>query len=135
MNKFLKTVWTKKAPEPVGPYSQALRAGPWLFCSGQIPLDPKSSQVVGEDIEAQARQVFENIKAVLSAESMSFQNVVKTLVFLTDLKEFSKFNQIYEAYFLDHKPARSCVEVSALPKSVKVEMELIACESGAELLT
>ena len=128
---MFKAVYTEKAPQPVGPYSQALKAGPWLFCSGQIPLDPKSSQIVGENIETQAKQVFENFKAVLSAENMTFQNVVKTLVFLTDLNEFSKFNQIYELYFADHKPARSCVEVSALPKSVKVEMELIACASRA----
>lgn len=134
MKMLFKTVYTDKAPQPVGPYSQALKLGPWLFCSGQIPLDPKSSQLVGEDIETQAKQVFENIKMVLSAEDMTFQNVVKTLVFLTNLKEFSRFNQVYEQYFADHKPARSCVEVSALPKSAKVEMELIACVSGNDLL-
>ena len=131
---MFKTVYTDEAPKPVGPYSQALRVGPWLFCSGQIPLDPKSSELVGESIEIQTKQVFENIKAVLLAENMTFQNVIKTLVFLTDLKNFSSFNRIYESYFANHKPARSCVEVSALPKLVKVEMELIACESGAKLL-
>ena len=117
---------TDKAPQPVGPYSQAFRAGPWLFCSGQIPLDPKSSQIAGTDIKAQSRQVFENIKAVLQAENMSLKNVVKSMVFLTDIKEFPAFNQVYESYFFDHKPARSCVEVSALPLAAKVELEVIA---------
>lgn len=126
---LFKPVYTNKAPEPVGPYSQAFKVGPWLFCSGQIPLDPVSSQIVAGDIQSQSRQVFENIKAVLSAENMSFKNIVKTMVFLVDLKEFNAFNQIYESYLLDHKPARSCVEVSALPKSVRVELELIACQS------
>ena len=131
---LFKPTHTNKAPQPVGPYSQAFRVGPWLFCSGQIPLDPKLSQVVGQDIEWQAKQVFENIKAVLFEENMTFKNVVKTLVFLTNMKEFSKFNRIYESYFLNHKPARSCVEVSALPQSVKVEVEVIAFQSDAELL-
>ena len=131
---MFKAVYTKEAPKPIGPYSQALRIGPWLFCSGQIPLDPQSSKLIGESIEMQTRQVFENIKALLQVENMTFHNVVKTLVFLTNLKDFPKFNQVYELYFANHKPARSCVEVSALPKSVKVEMELIACESGADLL-
>lgn len=127
---LLKSVYTDGAPKPVGPYSQAFKVGPWLFCSGQIPLDPKNSQVVGQDVETQAKQVFENIKSVLMAENMNFNHVIKTLVFLTDMREFSQFNKVYELYFLDHKPARSCVEVSALPKSVKVEVEVIAFQSG-----
>ena len=129
---LFKSVFTAKAPPPVGPYSQALRVGPWLFCSGQIPLDSSGSQIIGQDIESQSKQVFENIKAVLSAENMTFKNVVKSTVFLTDMKEFSRFNRIYEQYFSDHKPARSCVEVSALPKSVKVEVEVIAFESDSD---
>ena len=127
---LLRPVYTDGAPQPVGPYSQAFKVGPWLFCSGQIPLDPKNSQVVGQDIETQAKQVFENIKSVLIAENMNFTHIIKTLVFLTDMKEFSQFNNIYELYFSDHKPARSCVEVSALPKLVKVEVEVIAFQSG-----
>ena len=123
---FFQTVLTDQAPQPVGPYSQAIRVGEWLFCSGQIPLDPKSSEIVGQDIEIQSRQALENIKAVLQAQNLSFENVVKTMVFLTDMREFSSFNQIYESYFENHKPARSCVEVSALPKGVKVEVEVIA---------
>ena len=122
----LKPVFTDKAPQPVGPYSQAIRVGDWLFCSGQIPLDPKTSEVVGEGIEEQSQQVFENIKAVLQSQNLSFKNVVKTMVFLADIQEFSNFNQVYESYFGDHKPARSCVEVSALPKGVKLEVEVIA---------
>lgn len=125
MHQF-RPVQTDKAPSPVGPYSQAFRAGPFLFCSGQIPLPPTGAKIIGEDIETQAKQVFENIKAVLKAENMDLKDVVKTLVFLTDLKEFARFNGVYESYFSDHKPARSCVEVSALPKSVKVEMEVTA---------
>lgn len=123
---IFKPVLTDKAPQPVGPYSQAIRFGDWLYCSGQIPLDPKNSEVVGQDITAQSKQVFENIKAVLQSQNLSFQNILKTMVFLTDMREFSIFNQIYESYFGDHKPARSCVEVSALPKGVKVEVEVIA---------
>ena len=123
---MFKPISTDKAPKPVGPYSQAFKAGPFLFCSGQIPLDPKGLKVVGESIEEQARQVFENLKAVLAKENLSFKHVVKTLIFLTDLGDFPKVNQLYESYFREHRPARSCVEVSALPLSVKLEMELIA---------
>jgi len=122
----MKLVCTKKAPAPVGPYSQAVQAGPFLFLSGQIPLDPERSQVVGEDITAQSRQVFENIKAVLAAQKLGFSDVVKSLVFLKDMEDFLAFNMVYEQYFKDHKPARSCVEVSNLPKGVKVEVEVIA---------
>ncbi|MCZ0931912.1 MAG: RidA family protein [Oligoflexia bacterium] len=123
---IFEPVRTDKAPQPVGPYSQAFRAGDWLFCSGQIPLDPQTSEIVGQNIESQSRQALENIKAVLQAQSLNFKNVVKTMVFLTDMKEFALFNQIYESYFGEHKPARSCVEVSTLPKGVKVEVEVIA---------
>ena len=122
----MKFIWTKKAPEPVGPYSQAVQAGSLIFLSGQIPLDPQSSQVVGDHIESQSRQVFENIKAVLESEQLGFSDIVKSLVFLTDMRDFTVFNKIYEQYFKDHKPARSCVEVSKLPKGVKVEVEVIA---------
>lgn len=123
---MIKALHTKQAPAPVGPYSQAVQVGSFLFCSGQIALDPATSQVVAQDIESQTRQVLENLKAVLSAGDMSFKDVVKSTIFLTDIKEFAQFNKIYESYFLEHKPARSCVEVSALPKNVRVEIELIA---------
>ena len=110
----------------MGPYSQAVKVGPWLFCSGQIPLDPKSSKIVGQDIKAQTDQVFKNICAVLKEADMSFNHVVKTTVFLTNMQDFPKFNTQYELYFVDHRPARSCIEVSALPKKALVELELIA---------
>lgn len=126
-----KPIYTDKAPKPVGPYSQAFRVGSWLFCSGQIPIDSKDSQIVGQDVESQTHQIFKNIQAVLNAEGMTLKNVVKSMIFLTDMKEFSRFNQVYESYFSDHKPARSCVEVSALPKSVKVEVEVIAFKSDS----
>ena len=113
----------------MGPYSQAVKVGDFVFCSGQIALDPVTSQVVANDIESQTRQVFKNLKAVLQAGDMNFKHVVKSMVFLTDLKEFALFNKIYESYFLEHKPARSCVEVSALPKGVRVEVELIAVKA------
>ena len=119
---IFQPIYTDKAPKPVGPYSQALKLGPWLFCSGQIPLNSEGTQIIGQNINTQAKQVFENIKAVLSSADMAFKDVVKSTVFLTDMKEFSRFNQVYEAYFSEHKPARSCIEVSALPKSVKVEV-------------
>ena len=121
-----RPVTSDKAPKPVGPYSQAFYAGGFLFCSGQIPLKPGESKPVGQDIESQSRQVFDNLGAVLSKEGMGFQHVVKTLVFLTDMGDFARFNKIYELYFGKHCPARSCVEVSALPKSVLVEVELTA---------
>ena len=129
-----KPIYTDKAPKPVGPYSQAFRGMGWLFCSGQIPLEPHSSQIVGQDIKTQARQVFENIKAVLSSQNMTFKNVVKSMVFLTDMKEFAQFNQVYESYFLEHRPPRSCVEVSALPQSVRVEVEVIAFQPEENVL-
>ena len=122
----MKFIYTKKAPEPVGPYSQAVEVGSFLFLSGQIPLDPQNSQVVSGDIETQSRQVFENIKAVLAEKELNFSHIIKTLVFLTDMDDFAGFNKIYEDYFQNHKPARSCVEVSKLPKGVKVEVEVIA---------
>lgn len=119
-------VTTEKAPLPVGPYSQAFRAGGFLFCSGQIPLKVGESKPLDGDIESQTRQVFENLKAVLAAEGMSFKHTVKTSVFLTDMGQFARFNKVYESYFDKHRPARSCVEVSTLPKAVSVEVELIA---------
>ena len=122
----MKRIQTNKAPAPVGPYSQAVQAGPFLFCSGQIPLDPVSCEVIGQDIQSQTRQVLENIKALLDSQKLTFESVVKTMVFLTDIKEFDDFNLVYQSYFGESKPSRSCVEVSALPKGVKVEIELIA---------
>ena len=115
----------------MGPYSQAVRVllyggSRFLICSGQIPLDPDTSKIMGSGIEQQTEQVFQNVQALLSAGKMKWKNVIKTTVFLTDMALFNSFNEIYSSYFKDHKPARSCVEVSALPKGVLVEMEVWA---------
>lgn len=116
---------TDKAPAAIGPYSQAVQVGPFLFASGQIPLRPDGSLVEG-DIEVQAQQVFANIQGILGAAGASLAQVVKATVFLKDMNDFSKLNEVYEHYFGDHKPARSTVEVARLPRNVKVEIEIIA---------
>lgn len=122
-------IHTNDAPAAVGPYSQAIDLGDFVFCSGQIPLIPETGLIVEGGIEEQTRQVFANIKAVLTAAGLDFANVVKTTVFMTDLNQFSVFNEIYAEYFPTDPPARSCVEVSALPKSALVECEVIARRS------
>lgn len=122
----MNVICTKNAPAAVGPYSQALDCGDLVFLSGQIPLVPQTGLVAEGGLEAQAHQMFANIKAVLAEAGMDFSNVVKTTVFMTDLGQFAAFNAIYAEYFKAPYPARSCVEVSALPKGVLVECELIA---------
>jgi len=121
-----KIISTSEAPAAIGPYSQAVRSGRFLFCSGQIPLDPKSGQIITGDIAAQTRRVLDNIAAVLRAEGLTFDNIVKTTIFLTDLGDFQTVNEIYGSYFKQDPPARSTVQVSALPKGAKVEIEVIA---------
>jgi len=121
-----KIVSTTEAPAAVGPYSQAVRIGPMLFTAGQIPLDPKSGQLVSEDVAEQTRRVLDNLTAVLRAESMDFSNIVKTTVFMTNLGDFQTMNEIYASYFKDQPPARSTVQVSALPKGAQVEIEVVA---------
>src|SRR5882724_6554388 len=127
-----KIISTSEAPGAIGPYSQAVRSGSFLFCSGQIPLDPKSGQIVPGDTNAQTRRVLDNIAAVLRAEGLSFDNVVKTTIFLTDLCDFQTVNEIYGSYFKQNPPARSTVQVSALPKGANVEIEVIAAARGSE---
>lgn len=122
----MSVICTKNAPAAVGPYSQAIDCGDLVFLSGQIPLVPQTGHVAEGGLEAQAHQMFANIKAVLAEAGMDFSNVVKTTVFMTDLGQFAAFNAIYAEYFKAPYPARSCVEVSALPKGVLVECELIA---------
>lgn len=122
----MNVICTKNAPPAVGPYSQAIDCGDFVFLSGQIPLVPETGLVAKGGLEAQAHQMFANIKAVLAEAGMSLSNVVKTTVFMTDLSQFAAFNAIYAEYFKAPYPARSCVEVSALPKGVLVECELIA---------
>ena len=121
-----KIVSTTEAPAAVGPYSQAVRVGPMLFTAGQIPLDPQSGQIVSGNIAEQTRRVFDNLAAVLRAEGMDFSNIVKTTVFMTDLGDFQTMNEVYASYFKDQPPARSTVQVSALPKGAQVEIELVA---------
>ena len=121
-----QVIHTANAPAAVGPYSQAIDCGDIVFCSGQIPLVPETGLMVEGGIEAQARQIFANIKAVLNAAGLDFRNVVKTTVFMTDLGQFATLNSIYAEYFPENPPARSCVEVSALPKGALVECEVIA---------
>jgi 2-iminobutanoate/2-iminopropanoate deaminase len=127
-----KIISTDEAPAAIGPYSQAVRSGCFLFCSGQIPLDPKSGEIVPGDITAQTRRVLDNIAAVLRAEGLSFDNVVKTTIFLTALGDFQTVNEIYGSYFKQNPPARSTVQVAALPKGANVEIEVIAVAAETE---
>lgn len=123
----MKTVIrTDKAPAPVGPYSQAVEAGGFLFCSGQIAIDPKTNQVHTGPIEEQAKIVMENIKAVLNEAGLSFGNVVKTTIFLTNMSDFAAVNEVYAKYFTEQPPARSTIAVAGLPKGVHVEIEVLA---------
>ena len=124
-----KIYCTKKAPAPVGPYSQAVSAGPFLYCSGQIPLDAQSGELVMDNIQAQTTKVMENIREVLAAADLNFSHVIKTAIFLTDMGDFVQVNEIYASYFNEQPPARSCVEVAALPKAVNVEIEVIALKA------
>ncbi|MGO5053050.1 RidA family protein [Lachnospiraceae bacterium LCP25S3_G4] len=121
---MLKVVNTKNAPAAIGPYSQAMIVNDIMFTSGQIPLDPESGEVVGTTIEEQAERVMKNIAALLEDQNTDFTNVIKTTCFLSDMGDFAKFNEIYAKYFTGN-PARSCVAVKQLPKSVLCEVELI----------
>lgn len=121
----MKVISTETAPAAIGPYSQAILTDGVLFTSGQIPLDPKTGAVVGTGIETQAEQVMQNLSAVLQDAGMGFDNVVKTTCYIANMEHFAAFNAIYAKYFVS-KPARSCVEVSRLPKDVLVEVEIIA---------
>ena len=121
-----KEIRTKEAPAPIGPYSQAIDAGSFVFCSGQIPLDPISGEIIGTgDVEAQTRQVMKNIAAVLKEAGADFNKVVKTTIFLKSMGDFPKVNSIYGEFFQAPYPARSTVEVARLPKDVLVEIEII----------
>ncbi|KNY26069.1 RidA family protein [Pseudobacteroides cellulosolvens] len=117
---------TKKAPEAIGPYSQAIKVGDIIYTSGQIPIDPATGQVVQGGIEAQTKQVLENINAILVNAGSSFKNVIKSTVFVKDMNDFTAINNIYGQYFKEPYPARSLVEVARLPKDVLIEIEVIA---------
>ncbi len=116
---------TEKAPKAVGPYSQAVRFANLVFVSGQIPLDPRSGEIVGGDIEVQAKQVLENLKAIVEASGMGLENVLKCTCFLKNMEHFARFNSVYNTYFANVLPARETVEVSRLPKDVLVEISAI----------
>lgn len=122
----IEVIKTDKAPEAIGPYSQAIAAGTFVYTSGQIPIDPQTGEVVGDEIQVQAEQVLKNLKNVLEAAGSSINNVVKTTVFIKDMSDFSKVNEVYARYFTEPYPARSCVEVSKLPKDVLIEIEAVA---------
>ena len=121
----MKRIYTDKAPAAIGPYSQGYISNGFFFTSGQVPLDPATGAIVGEEITAQTEQVMKNLGALLEAAGTDFTNVVKTTCFLADMGDFAAFNEIYGRYFTE-KPARSCVAVKTLPKNVLVEVELIA---------
>ena len=121
----MNVISTNKAPAAIGPYSQAIVTGGYVFTSGQIPIDPATGEVAGDCIVCQAEQVMANLKEVLEAAGASFESAVKTTCFLADMADFTAFNSVYEKYFVN-KPARSCVAVKTLPKGVKVEVEVIA---------
>ena len=120
-----KTVYTKKAPEAIGPYSQAIVAGNLVFTSGQIPIVPETGNIVEGDISAQSEQALKNVGEILKAAGVGYDNVVKTTCFLKNMDDFAAFNEVYAKYFTG-KPARSCVAVRELPKGVLVEVETVA---------
>lgn len=121
-----EAVSTASAPRAIGPYSQAVKAGSLLFLSGQIPIDPATGEMVAGGIEAQTRRVFENLGAILQAAGASFDNVVRTTVYLADMNDFAKVNEVYGGYFSAPAPARATVQAARLPKDARVEIDLIA---------
>ena len=131
--RMKKIISTQEAPAALGPYSQAVRVGSTVYCAGQIPLDPKTGEIVSGGIDVQTRRVLDNITAVLKAEGLTFGDIVKTTIFLMDLGDFQKMNEIYGSYFKQAPPARSTVQVAGLPKAARVEIEVIAvADSGSD---
>ena len=121
-----KVIATSEAPKAVGPYSQAVAVGNFLFCAGQIPLDPATGDLIEGDVTAQTERVLQNVAGVLRANNMSFASVVKATVFMVDLGKFADMNAVYSKYFSEPFPARSTIQVAALPKGSQVEIEVIA---------
>jgi 2-iminobutanoate/2-iminopropanoate deaminase len=120
------SITTEKAPKAIGPYSQGIDAGSFVFTSGQLPMDMATNVLEKEDIKKAAKNSLENCKAILEKAGLSLKNVVKTTVFMVDLAEFAAMNEVYASYFPENPPARSCVQVAALPLGVKIEIEMIA---------
>jgi 2-iminobutanoate/2-iminopropanoate deaminase len=131
MKEKKEAIATEKAPQAIGPYSQAVRTGPWLFLSGQIGLDPGSGELVAGGVVAETRQVLENLHAVLTAAGASPEDVVRTTIFLVDLSDFSRVNEAYAGFFRAPYPARATVGVAALPRGARVEIDAIALLSSA----
>lgn len=123
MNK--KVISTQNAPAAIGPYSQAIKVGNFLYTSGQVPFDPKTMEVVSQDIKEQTKQVMENLKAIFDEAGTSFDKVIKMTVFIKDMNQFGDINEVYGTYFGETPPARSCVEVARLPRDVGIEIEAI----------
>lgn len=121
-----EVISTSKAPAAVGPYSQAIKVDNFIFTSGQIPFDPETNELVGEDIESQTRQVLKNVTAVLEAAGATLDDVVKTTMFIQNMDDFNTINEIYGEFFTENPPARSAVEAARLPKNVLIEVEVIA---------
>jgi 2-iminobutanoate/2-iminopropanoate deaminase len=121
-----KVIYSPQAPEPIGPYSQAIQSGSMLFVSGQIAIESSSGKMITDEIQAETKQVMANIHAILKVSEMDFSNVVKCSIFLTDMNNFPKVNEVYGQYFKENPPARETVEVSKLPKGVNVEISCIA---------
>ena len=121
-----KALLTDKAPQPIGPYSQAIQAGQFLFLAGQVPLDPESGQLIEGDIVAQTRRAMDNVMAVLENAGLGPGHVVKTTIYLADMADFAAMNEVYGSYFKDTPPARAAVEVARLPKDARIEVDVIA---------
>jgi 2-iminobutanoate/2-iminopropanoate deaminase len=126
MDKII--IMTDNAPAPIGPYNQAVQHGNLLFISGQIPIDPKSGNLVMDDIKAETTQVMKNLAAILKEAKMDFNNVLKTTIFLMDMGQFAQVNEVYGSYFGDYAPARETVQVAGLPRGVHVEISMIAAK-------
>ena len=126
-----RVIQTEKGPKAIGPYSQAIQAGDLLFLSGQIPIDPKTGELIMGDIRKQTQQVLENIKGILESQRIGMEDVVKVTIFLKDMRNFSQVNEVYATYFPSSPPARSTVEVAKLPRDVDIEIEAIALTHDA----
>ncbi|NIQ03548.1 MAG: RidA family protein [Nitrospinaceae bacterium] len=128
MNK--KGIHTPNAPAAIGPYQQGIRVGDWVFTSGQIALDPATGEFMSGEIEQETELTLKNVQAILNAEGLSLDHVVKATVYLADMGDFARMNQVYEKFFADSKPARACVQAAALPKGARVEIDVIATAAG-----
>lgn len=129
MNIFIKAVNPENAPKALGPYSPATKLGDFVYLSGQIPLDPETGEVVGTTIEEQTHQVMKNIGAVLADMGLGYKHIMKTTIYIADLNDFDKLNEVYGSYLEEPYPARSCVQVARLPKDVKVEIECFVIDT------